>query len=92
MNGCKTANYSPEALSPFLRSFVDQLGASGLIGTEITVWDLFAAEFGQLFFKSFLDGETAGVALARARRILLAKNNPLGLIYTLHASADLRLV
>jgi hypothetical protein len=62
------------------------------VGTEITVWDLFAAEFGQLFFKSFLDGETAGVALARARRILLAKNNPLGLIEPLHASADLRLV
>ncbi len=91
LNGCRTANYSPEALSPFLRSFVDQLGASGLIGTEITVWDLFAAEIGTAFFQAFLDGQPAGAALVNARRVLLSRRNPLGLVYTLHASADLHL-
>ncbi len=92
LNACQTANYSPEALSPFLRSFVDQLGASGLIGTEISVWDTFAAEMALNFFSAFFNDRSAGMALLSARRALLAKRNPLGLVYTLHASADLRLV
>jgi hypothetical protein len=92
LNACQTANYNPEALSPFLRSFVDQLGASGLIGTEIPVWDPFAAEMALNFFSAFFNGRSAGMALLSARRALLAKRNPLGLVYTLHASADLRLV
>jgi hypothetical protein len=92
LNGCKTSNYSPEALSPFLKSFVDDLGASGLIGTEITVWDTFAAEMAYHFFRNFLNTEAAAISLSTARRILLSKNNPLGLVYTLYASADLQLV
>ena len=91
LNGCKTANYSPEALSPFLQCFVDHLGASGMIGTEITVWDVFAAEVGSLFLEGFLNGDHAGDSLLKARRILLSKNNVLGLVYTLYASADLHL-
>jgi hypothetical protein len=91
LNGCKTANYSPEVLSPFLESFVDHLGASGLIGTEITVWDTFAAEIAYHFFRNFLNKEGAAKSLSTARRILLSKNNPLGLVYTLYASADLHL-
>lgn len=91
LNGCRTANYNPEAVSPFLRSFVDQLGASGMIGTEITVWDVFAAEFGLLFLEHFLDCVPAGEALLRAKRVLLSKMNPLGLVYSLYASAGLHL-
>jgi hypothetical protein len=91
MNACQSVNFSPEALSPFLQSFVDDLGASGLIGTEIAVWDVFAAEVGGLFLESFLNGDPAGMSLLKARRVLLSKKNPLGLVYTLFASADLHL-
>lgn len=91
LNACRSNNYSPEALSPFLGTFVDTLGASGLIGTEVDVWDIFAAEVGKLFLENFLNGEYAGMSLLKARRVLLAKNNPLGLVYTLFASADLHL-
>jgi hypothetical protein len=91
MNACRSSNYSPEALSPFLGTFVDTLGASGLIGTEVDVWDIFAAEVGKLFLENFLNGEYAGMSLLKARRVLLSKNNPLGLVYTLFASADLHL-
>jgi hypothetical protein len=91
MNACQSLNFSPEALSPFLQSFVDDLGASGLIGTEIAVWDVFAAEVGRLFLESFLNGDQAGMSLLKARRVLLSKKNPLGLVYTLFAAADLHL-
>ena len=49
LNACRSTNYSPEALSPFLRTFIDILGASGLIGTEVDVWNFIAAEVGQVF-------------------------------------------
>jgi hypothetical protein len=91
LNACRSSNYSPEALSPFLGTFVDTLGASGLVATEVDVWDIFAAEVGKLFLENFLNGEYAGVSLLKARRVLLSKNNPLGLVYTLFASADLHL-
>lgn len=91
LNACESNNYSAEALSPFLDTFVDTLGASGVIGTEVKVWDIFAAEIGRLFLENFLNGETAGMSLLKARRALLFKNNPLGLVYTLFAPADLHL-
>jgi hypothetical protein len=92
INGCRTAAYSPEALSPFLRAFVDQLGASGLIGTEVSVWDLFAAKFAEKFLLQFLSGRPAGQALLDTRRALLSKRNPFGLVYTLFAWSGLHLV
>jgi len=92
LNGCRTAAFTPEALSPFLRAFVDQLGASGLIGTEISVWDVFGAEMAERFLREFFDCEPAGAALLKARRAMLAKYNPLGLVYTLFAWSGLRLV
>jgi hypothetical protein len=92
LNGCRTAAYSPEALSPFLRAFVDQLGASGLIATEISVWDVFAAEMAEKFLAEFFNCEPAGAALLTARRAMLAKRNPFGLIYDLFAWSKLRLV
>jgi hypothetical protein len=91
LNGCGTTGYSPEALSPFLTKFVDDRCASGLIGTEIPVWEDLAAEMAELFLNSFLDGKPAGTALLEARRALLSKQNPLGLVYTLYASANLRI-
>ena len=45
-----------------------------------------------LFLEKFLAGETAGDAMLDTRRILLAQNNPLGLVYTLYAAAHLKLV
>jgi CHAT domain len=92
LNGCRTAAYRPDALSPFIRVFVDQAGASGLIGTEISVWDVFAAEIAEKFLREFLDCKPAGPALLKARRAMLAKKNPLGLVYTLFAWNDLKLV
>ena len=89
LNGCGTVGYSPDALSPFIDKLVQDRGAAGVIGTEISVWEALASEFAKLFIEAFLKGAGAGEALLQARRALLSQRNPLGLVYTLYAAADL---
>jgi len=90
INGCHSAGFSPRALSPFVRVFMGRQ-ASGVIGTEVDVWEELAGEFVRLFAAEFLRGTPAGKALRQARLALLARNNPLGLAYTLYAAAQLAL-
>lgn len=93
VNGCRTAGFSPRALSPFITTLVTDRDASGLVGTEIDVWEQLAVEVGREFLLRFLTvpGMTAGRALRETRLGLLARGNPLGLAYTLYALGDLRL-
>jgi hypothetical protein len=88
LNGCRTANFRPDALSPFLRKFLQDRRAGALLGTEISVWEQLATEVGAKFLDAFLNGHTVGGALLLIRRDLLARANPLGLAYTLYADAD----
>jgi hypothetical protein len=90
LNGCSTAGLLPSVPSPILFALRDRR-AAGVLGTEVEVWEPLADEMARLFLQAFLAGATAGHALLSARRALLARNNPLGLVYTLYASADLRL-
>jgi hypothetical protein len=92
LNGCNTAVFSPDALSPFIRTLVRDAQAAGALGTEIPVFEVLASEVARLFLGRFLRGEPAGDALLAVRRDLLARGNPLGLAYTLYAVAELRLV
>jgi hypothetical protein len=89
LNGCNTAGFSADAVSEFIEELVTNRGASGVLATEVPVFEPLASELGQTFLTEFLGGRPAGQALLEARRRLLAKLNPLGLIYTLYASADL---
>ena len=89
INGCSTAGFSPYAPSEFIKQFIQGRGASAVIGTEVTVWEALATEVATSFLRAFLDHKSAGEALLLARRALLAKSNPLGLVYTLYGSADL---
>lgn len=91
LNGCGTVGFSPDALSPFINKLVNDLGAAGVIGTEVTVWEELATVVAEMFLKNFLAGDSAGEALLKVRRALLVDNNPLGLIYTLYAPAHLLL-
>lgn len=91
LNGCQTAGFTPDALSPFIQTLVRDCGAAGVVGTEVTVWEVLAEEVAIGFLEAFLKGQPAGEALQGVRRRLLAKRNPLGLVYTLYASAELRL-
>lgn len=95
LNGCNTAAFSPDALSPFIRKLILDCDVAGVIGTEIPVFELLAGEMARLFLKRFLAGGEdgkAGKALLGSRLDLLARGNPLGLVYTLYALAELALV
>ncbi|KQP18257.1 CHAT domain-containing protein [Pseudorhodoferax sp. Leaf267] len=90
MNGCHTAAFNDYAPSELVLAFVRERRAAAVVGTEVTTVEVLAREFARRFFAAFIDrGTTAGQALLAARRELLAKNNPLGLIYTLYGSSNL---
>ena len=91
LNGCSTAAFSPDAISPFIITFVRDRGASGVIGTEIPVHETLAGVVGFEFLDRFLAGVEAGEALREVRRELLRQKNPMGLAYTLYAYSELKL-
>jgi len=92
INGCSTAGFSPYAPSEFISQFIRGRKAAAVIGTEVTIWEALATEMAKQFLTAFLDGKTsAGEALLKSRRSLLAMNNPLGLAYTLYGSSNLTL-
>lgn len=92
INGCSTVGFNPYAPSKFIKQFIQAKHASAVVGTETTIVEMLATEVARVFLQDLLDGQSAGDALLRMRRLLLAKNNPLGLMYTLYGSARLKLV
>ncbi|MBX3637801.1 MAG: CHAT domain-containing protein, partial [Rubrivivax sp.] len=91
LNGCSTAAFSPDALSPFVKTFTRDCGAGGVVGTEIPVHEDLAREFAARLIRRVLEGEPAGRALLAVRRELLAGDNPLGLAYTLYAFSEMKI-
>jgi hypothetical protein len=92
INGCHTTQLSPEQALSFVSAFVEVAEAAGVIGTEITIFEPLAQAFAEAFLKAFRDGEPFGRAIRMARLELLAKCNPLGLVYQPFAYAGLKLV
>ena len=90
LNACGSLGYSPDALSPFLKTLVEGREASGVLGTDVPVAEILAGQVACAFMTKFLkEGKQAGQALLEVRQALLAKFNPLGLVYTLFAPAEL---
>ena len=74
-------------------AFVGGASASGVIGTEITVFESLATQFADEFFTRFVDlYEPIREAVRRARLQVLTKGNPLGLIYIVYAAPGLHLL
>jgi predicted acylesterase/phospholipase RssA len=93
INGCHTAGLSPEVALDFVTAFVQKSAASGVIGTEVTVFEDLAVEFAMALLTAFVrDDRPLGEAMLAARQRLLVQANPLGLIYIAYAGAGLRLV
>ncbi len=90
LNACDSAGYSPESFENLLQFFHDK-GAAGVIGTQCEVKEMLANELMIHFFKSFFQKTCAGEALFQARKILLNQLDPRGLVYSLFASADVKL-
>lgn len=90
LNGCGTLSVSPGSSAEFLHEFT-AAGASGIIGTEISVDERLAQEVGLEFLKAFAQGREAAHIIQELRHRLLLKNNPLGLVYTPYCYAGLHL-
>ena len=97
INGCHTTSLDPEISLSFVSSFVQQSGAAGVIGTEITIFEPLAAKFAEECLSRFVgasphaDSMPIGKAVRGARLELLTQGNPLGLVYIPYAVATLRL-
>jgi hypothetical protein len=78
------------------KSFVDEFmrrGARGVIATECTMPDTFAAEFAHQFYARFLTGQPIGEALWDTRQCFLTEHHSLlGLAYALYADSQTRIV
>jgi hypothetical protein len=79
LNGCDSAGQDPETLLALINSFLER-GASGAVGTEITVFLNMATRFAEAFVEAF-GRAPLGEAMRLARWDLLRKGSPLGLIY-----------
>jgi len=91
INGCHTAEITPDSLVNFVDTFVG-VYAAGVIGTEIVLDQRIANEAAATFFYYFKDQKcSVGRALQQVRRTFLLKGNLLGLVYTPYCSVDLHL-
>jgi hypothetical protein len=90
VNGCHTAELSPESLVNFVDAFVG-VHAAGVVGTEVTVHQQVAGEAAELLLELLEHRATVAEALQHARLGLLRKGNLMGLAYTAFCSADLML-
>ena len=91
INGCGTTALEPEQAIEFVSQLVQNNGASGVIGTEITVFEPLAGAFAKECLARFLAGQPIGEAVRRGRLALLKQGNPLGLVYIPFVLAGLRL-
>jgi hypothetical protein len=92
LNGCHTLDVLPQSPVNFVDCF-SQVGASGVVGTEITLDQAMASEASEVFFEHLVGtpGMGVGEALRRTRLHFLAKGNMLGLAYTAYCRAELAL-
>ena len=82
LNGCRTGAVDPRDTFNLVHGFVNEIGAAGVIATEITVFEPMASVFAVHFLRAFMtDGMAVGAAIRHARLELLRDGNPLGLAY-----------
>jgi len=91
INGCHTADLKPDDILNFVDTFA-VMGASGVIGTEISVRLPLAIEIGGSLLRRIAGGTTVGEAMYQVRWELASKGNLLGLAYTPYCLADLHTV
>lgn len=91
LNGCHTTEKVSRMLAGFVPAFVRSAGASGVVGTETAIDQDVANVAGELLIEQLLGGATVGAAIRAMRWHLLAKGNVMGLTYTPHCLAGLRM-
>ncbi|MCB0033573.1 MAG: CHAT domain-containing protein, partial [Anaerolineales bacterium] len=91
INGCHTTALEPRAALDLVSGFMEVGNASGVIGTEITIFETLAQGFAEPLLSALLNGEPVGEAVRLARLALLQQKNPLGLVYVPFALAGVRM-
>jgi hypothetical protein len=91
LNGCGTTGFSSHGTSQFIAQLVDRRQAAAVVGADVPVAEALASEVGEALVSAMLDGKPLGIALTHARRSLLARRNPLGLVYTLYGTVEVKL-
>lgn len=81
LNGCHTTALDPEQVMDLVTEFIEIGQASGVIGTEITIFEPLARAFAEECLGRFFAGQPIGQAIRGARLQLLQRGNPLGLAY-----------
>jgi len=94
LNGCHTVDVEPEKAIEMVSGFLSTVGAAGVIGTEITVFEPLATKFAEGLFQEMVRRRRPlGEAVRTTRHQLLRSAlNPLGLVYIPFALASLQLV
>jgi hypothetical protein len=87
---CESLAMRPDEKNALFAGFKNA-GASGLVGSEITIGTRLGHEFGTGLLGAMRDGRSAGEAFAELRRDMLRRYNPLGLALTLHAPSSLHI-
>jgi hypothetical protein len=89
LNGCATGDYGPESYVSLIEDF-RAAGASGVIGTECPVPELFAEAYAAALLPRVFRRERLGQAMLEVRlEFLRKKKNLLGLVYTLFAAHEI---
>jgi CHAT domain len=88
LNACGGSAMVPSSIGSFPEFFLNE-NFTGYIGTETKVPDRSAAAFAKHFFQQFLSGVPLGEAVLLARRALLNRGDPTGILYTVYAPSEL---
>jgi len=91
LNGCHTAETTSGTLNGFVSAFTGWAGASGVLGTEVTIEQGLAGRAMEELLARLLNGDTAAAALHSVRWAMLQRGNVMGLAYTAHCLANLAL-
>lgn len=90
INGCHSVEFSSGTLGNFVDAFANRAGASGVLGTEISIDQRVGAWAMELFLTE-LKTRSVGDALRSTRWQMLSRGNLMGLAYTPYCLASLRL-
>ncbi|MEE6260102.1 CHAT domain-containing protein [Plantactinospora sonchi] len=91
LNACGTAVMDPHSAISLLQPF-QRNGNRGVIGTSANIPDGTAAVMSRWFYTGLLTGSTVGQALHEAKwRLLQDRGSVLGLLYSLHGLAGMRI-
>src|SRR6185436_3290537 len=90
INGCHTAQLQPGVVLNFVSAFSD-LGASGVIGTEVSVRADMAMAIAEAILSRLGNGMQVGQSVREMRWEMLNRGNLLGLAYTPYSLANLHI-